>query len=89
MYYARSRDGSKSGDIIRESAKRASERCANRAHEWHMKKKACSIYRTGSKILLRYSFGKRVPYKRYVLEGQVLQKKSVLRPVLRNVQKTK
>ena len=69
IYYAR---GKSSADNIRKKAAKASKRCLKRAYSPHLKKNSCSIYDKGDKILLRYPFGRRVPYKRYILKGKIL-----------------
>ena len=69
VYYAR---GKSSADKIRKKAAEASERCLKRAYSQHLKKNSCSIYDKGDKIFLRYPFGRRVPYKRYILKGKIL-----------------
>lgn len=74
VYFGRSKDGSETADTLRKSAKIASERCAKRMRNVYRRKKACSIYRSGDRVLLRYPFGKRVPYKRYILKGKIVKR---------------
>lgn len=73
VYFAR--DDKLPADKIRDKALAASERCATRAAVQYTRRHACSIYRKGDKVLLRYPFKKcRVPQKRLVLKGVVLKR---------------
>ncbi|KAH3793985.1 hypothetical protein DPMN_147513 [Dreissena polymorpha] len=48
-------------------------KCYKRLNESQMKRRPCTVNEKGAHIFLRYRFGKRVPYKRYILKGKVLQ----------------
>ncbi|KAH3846914.1 hypothetical protein DPMN_089221 [Dreissena polymorpha] len=72
VYFGRGYD--KSADEIKKNAKRASIKCNKRLNESQMKRRPCYVSEKGAHIFLRYPFGKRVPYKRYILKGKVLQR---------------
>ena len=72
VYFGRGFD--KSADEIRKKAKQASLKCNKRLHTAQMRRCPCTIYEKGARILVRYPFGKRVPYKRYVLQGKVMKR---------------
>lgn len=73
VYYGRNREGGKA-DQIRTLAQRASARCAKRALVQRMRRNPCSVYKIGDKVLVRYPFGSRVPYKRHILPGKIVRR---------------
>lgn len=73
VYFGRNKNAS--ADAIREKVANASNRVTKRIFVCLLNKKQLPIYQIGDKVLVRYHFGKSVPYKRYITSRTLQEKK--------------
>ena len=63
-------------DHIFEKVRKASARCNKRKQRREVKKGGgVSIYNIGEHVLLRFPFSSRVPKRRYILRGKIIERK--------------
>ena len=67
---------SRQNDDIFEKVRKASARCNKRKQRREVKKGGgVSIYNIGEHVLLRFPFSSRVPKRRYILRGKIIERK--------------
>ena len=67
---------SRQNDDIFEKVRKASAKCYKRKQRREVKKGGgVSIYNKGEHVLLRFAFSSRVPKRRYILRGKIIERK--------------